>query len=331
MKKMWGLMVYLSHNQWLPLEDNLNFEDDFWDYLLEKSVENGINAILLDVGDGVKYESHPEISMADAWSRERVKAEVEKCRKLGIALIPKVNFSTGHNFWMREYRRTISSKTYYEFCHDIINEIYEMFEKPEYIHIGMDEETVGHQSKSDYVVVRKGELLINDLKFLIDEVNKTGAMPMMWHDIFFDYSEEFAKKIKPEEVILMPWYYFAFKKEHYTNHKWWLDQRGINPEDDEEYKSGIVWTEDGEWNKNFRKTSVEVAKYGYKYVPTASVWGKNEYNTDELMEHFKKITSDDLIVGYMTAPWRRTLNNMKADFDESFRVLKEAREKHYGK
>lgn len=72
-------------------------------------------------------------------------------------------------------------------------------------------------------------------------------------------------------------------------------------------------------------------KEGFKYVPTASVWSGNEYNAFELMEHFEEGAPDNQIVGYMTAPWCQTLNDKKDMFKESFKSIKEAREKFYEK
>jgi len=94
MEKIYATLAYLSANQWLPLKDKIDLREPFWDVLLKKSSEAGINAIMLEVGDGVKYESHPEISLADAWDREKVKKEIARCKELGIKIIPRVNFSS---------------------------------------------------------------------------------------------------------------------------------------------------------------------------------------------------------------------------------------------
>ena len=38
------------------------------------------------------------------------------------------------------YERMVSTPIYYQVCKDLIEEAYEMFDHPEFIHIGMDEE-----------------------------------------------------------------------------------------------------------------------------------------------------------------------------------------------
>ena len=47
---------------------------------------------------------------------------------------------TGHDAWMKQYSRMVSTPEYYSFCDDIINEVCETFDYPAYFHIGMDEE-----------------------------------------------------------------------------------------------------------------------------------------------------------------------------------------------
>ena len=76
-QKMWALMVYLANRypQNFSISDIL--EQSFWEYILEESAKCGINTILLDVGNGVEFGSHPEIAVEGAWSRRKVRKEIE--------------------------------------------------------------------------------------------------------------------------------------------------------------------------------------------------------------------------------------------------------------
>lgn len=334
MKKIWGLMVYLSRNQWLPISDKLVFSDEFWDYLIDQCEQNGINAILLDVGDGVIYSKHPELALENSWDAERVRKEVEKCRSKGIEIIPKVNFSTCHSFWLKDYYRMTSSGAYYEVCRDIIGELYEMFDRPRYIHLGMDEEIYSMLQKNDYVVLRKGELLLHDLRFMVDEVKKLGAMPLIWADIFMAHPDDFATHFSTDELVLMPWYYHSFKREHSTPIQEWWDIFGLLEKMDykehPEYKQGRRYIEDRPEHVKFRETAAPYMKYGFKYIPTPSVWARSDYNTEELIEYFRDAApSDESILGFITAPWVNTVFEKQDQFDKSIRLLREAREKLY--
>ncbi len=333
-EKIWALMVYLSENQWISLmKDKLNFDDSFWDYILKKSSECGINTILLEVGDGVKFETHPEISLPDAWSHARVRKEVKKCREFGIALIPKLNFSSAHNFWMKEWRNMTSSKPYYDFCRDIIQEIYEMFERPEYIHIGYDEEVplCCFKPEIEYQIMRKGKLLMDDFKFLIDEVNKTGAKPWAWYDPLWDHAEDYFKYMNlDEEVVLSPWYYMGLKKEHFQP----LSKYNSDGTENELYKQGFRFVEHNPAISNatgywFSDEVLKVMKHGFKYIPTPSVYC-NDNNTDDMVEYFKNGAPDEQIFGYLTAPWVSTVWENKETIDKSVELLAAARKKYYG-
>jgi len=132
-KKMWSILVHLNKNMWSRSCENANtWDESMWDYILEKSHKTGINTIVLDIGNGIEYATHPEIAVKGAWTRKRVRDEVARCRSLGIALIPKLNFSSNHDMWLGIYKRMLSTPQYYKVANDLIKEVYELFDRPEY-------------------------------------------------------------------------------------------------------------------------------------------------------------------------------------------------------
>ncbi len=329
-EKMWGILVHLSMNMWLPKKEGIMFDDDFWSYVLEESSKTGINTIILDIGDGIQFASHPEISLKDAWSRGRVRQEVERCRKLGISLIPKLNFATPHDMWLGEYARMVSTTTYYKVCNDLIKEVYELFEHPEYIHIGMDEEDARHVQNHEYAVYRQGELFWHDLRFLVDCVRDTGAMPFMWGCPLYRHFDEYKKHFSPDECVLSPWAYNAFNKEHWTP----IESRAeyVAYYNEGEYANlGIKYVEEDPYLVMFREVSPKVCEEGYKLIPCASVFNRCDWNHMDLLEYFKELASDEQILGYISAPWCSTRPNEKCKifFEETFRFFKEARDMFY--
>lgn len=322
--KIWAVLMYLSDSQWSPKKESLKFDDNFWDEFLEKCRETGINMVVLDVGDGVNYKSHPEIAMKDGWSKERVHSEVEKCKKLGIELVPKLNFSSGHSYWMGDYRRMTSTKPYYDFCSDVIKEVYEIFNGPRFIHLGLDEECYITSRVTDYVLYRQGQLLIDDIKFLVNETNKTGALAWMWHDPVTEAVEEFTEAIGPDKVIISPWWYWA-----YTNER---PYKLITDWENMYANRGITCEQDVPIRVNFLKNILPLMEKGYRYIPTPSNCFNVEGNTEETIAYFKNGSpTDEQILGFMTAPWRHTLPEYREAIYESLELLKAAREKHYGK
>jgi len=331
MPKMWSVLVHLSMHMWSKRYDTLPFDDDFWDYILKESVKAGINTVVLDIGDGIRFATHPEISMNGAWSRKRVRAEIRKCRDMGITLIPKLNFATPHDMWLGEYARMVSTNTYYRVANDLIKEVYDLFEKPEYIHIGMDEEDAQHVAGHDFALYRQGELYWHDVRFLIDCVTDTGAKPWMWSCPLFERPEEYEKHIDPNESVLSPWYYNSMRKENWTP----VDSRAeyVAYYNQSRYKElGIKYVEEDPFLVRFRDVALPLLAHGYKYVPCVSVCNRCEYNTGDLIEYFRDNAPDDQIIGFMTAPWCATLpiEKSKMYYDESFALLKAAKEKYYG-
>jgi hypothetical protein len=47
----------------------LRFDDGIWDELIPAMRDAGVTSVLLELGDGVRYESHPEIAVPGAAAR----------------------------------------------------------------------------------------------------------------------------------------------------------------------------------------------------------------------------------------------------------------------
>lgn len=325
--KIWGIQVQLYTS---AVKNSLVFDDDMWEDIVADSARIGLNTIILEVDNCIQYPSHPEISLPDAWDSARVHAEVERCRKVGIALIPQMNFSASHDQWLGDYARMVSSKPYYALLKDLIQDAYELFEHPEYIHIGMDEEDYNHQSRRDFICFRQGKLYWHDLRYLIDCVSDTGARPWIWACPLFDHPEEFKTYIGAGKAILSPWYYNAFRQEHLTP----VESRAeyVTYYNEGRYKEmGIRWVEQDPFLVNFRNVALPLLKDGYEYVPCASVFNRCIYNHADLMEYFKINAPDEQILGYISAPWistTKTERNLQY-YEETFRFMKEAMDEFY--
>ena len=327
-EKMWAILVHLSMSEWRTKYDTLQFDDEVWDYIIEESHKTGLNTIVLDVGDGVQWASHPEIGVEDAWSKERVHKEIARCREKGIALIPKLNFATIHDRWLGEYHLMVSTQVYYKVCRDLIKEVYELFEEPEYIHIGMDEEHIRNMEKAEMAICRQGEHYWHDIRFFMDCVKETGAKVWMWADPLIDFTEGYRTHIKPEEAVLSPWYYSAYKPEHYTEIATASEVTQIYYREDKYASLGIKYVEEDPHLVNFRRVAVYVAGEGYPYIPCCSSLS-NKYNSEDLLDYYKTNVSDEQILGYITAPWKSTTKERLPEFERTFREFKAARDKIY--
>ena len=206
-KFMWAYLIHLSRHMWddgsapprayLPRTDlkKNNTDVETWDTVVKELASYGVNTLLIDVGDAIQYETHPEIAAEDAWSKDFLKTKLNEIRSLGIEPIPKLNFSAAHDAWLKEYGNMVSTPTYYRVCADVIAEVCEVFGYPRLFHLGFDEENYHFQQRYAIAVVRNEEMWAHDLNFLCNECEKHGARPWMWSSFVKYYRKTFETKI----------------------------------------------------------------------------------------------------------------------------------------
>ncbi len=301
---IWANLVHLSYNMWtdntdqkwpgvpdgLYADDNyvgkacedtkrwarqyrpmLTFDYGTWSIVLEDMVKAGMNMVVIDLGDAVKYESHPEIAVEGAWSVTQLRNELVKIRKMGLEPIPKLNFATTHDTWLGEYGRMVSTETYYTVCRNLIREVTELFDKPRFFHLGMDEETVKNQRNHSYMLVRQGDLWWHDFYLLVNEVEKNGSRAWIWADYVRRFPELFHKKM-PKTVLLSNWYYGT------------------------------------DFNPNNERISYysDFDKYGFDQVPTGSSHSNSE-NFGLTVDYCTRVIDPGRLYGFFQTAWRPTL------------------------
>ncbi len=313
-KTNWCFLIHLSCNMWHDsttrpnarggkLEPKLTTEKDVWDEVTEYAAKEGCDSILIDLGDAIQYKSHPEIAVEGAWTVEQLKEELNRLRGLGLKVYPKLNFSTGHDAWLGVYHRMVSTPTYYQVCKDLINEVIDIFDKPELFHVGMDEEYAYNQQTLDFVCYRQYDLLWNDMNFFCDCVRERGVRPWMWSDHFWKHPEEFAKHIG-KDVLVSPWHYVYF----------YFDAPCPPPSD----PHGIAVME----------SYTKLPELGYEIMPCFSNYTCRE-NTDHTVRYCKENVPEEKLPGFLIAPWYMTTDADRYDLLEGIHLAKIARE-NYG-
>lgn len=276
-------LLHLSFNMWSDQaapkdwsiyfggQPFMRFDQPVWDEVLERMVKAGFNMLVIDLGDGIIYDTHPEIAVKNAWRVSRLHRELEKIRKLGLEPIPKLNFSTAHDFWLGPYAKMVSSEAYYKVCGDLLAEVIGIFDKPRFFHLGMDEETAEHQKLYKYSVIRQYDLWWHDLFFLFEQVEKHGVRPWIWSDYYWHHPEVFLEKM-PKSVMQSNWYYgnqFDAK------------------------------------NKEVR-AYLDFEKYGFEQIPTGSNWTFAE-NFGKTVDFCRKNLSPASRKGFLQTVWFPTL------------------------
>lgn len=186
--------------------DHLRCSIETWRRVTRHMQMRGFNMAVIDLGEGVRYPSHPELAVRGSWSPDQLRAELARLRQMGIEPIPKLNFSTSHDTWLGDYGRMVSTPTYYRVCADLIADVAELFDSPRFFHIGYDEENHANQMQYAMAVIRHGELWWNDFFRIVREVERHGMRAWMWSDFYWHHPEEFVRRM-PRSVLQSNWYY----------------------------------------------------------------------------------------------------------------------------
>jgi hypothetical protein len=128
--------------------------------------------------------------------------------------------------------------------------------------------------KGDYTTCEK---MVRDAKELMDTCLSKGVRPWIWVDPQsiqgFGGTERFLENV-PKEVLISNWWY-----------------------------ADIYY--DGENERPGTKLYRQIDEWGYEQVPTCSTW-TCIHNPKQTLKYCKEYLKDELVRGYMTAPWIMT-------------------------
>jgi hypothetical protein len=300
--KIWACLLHLSFNfaagikAYGGIRKEFELDETLWRDALKRMAEKGLNMVLINVEDSVKWNSHPEIATRNAWSVSRLREELDKIRQMGIEPIPMLNFSTTHDAWLGKYSRMVSTKIYYQVCSNLISEMINIFDKPRFFHLGMDEESAPNQRRSDFVVVRQNNLWWADFYFFIAEVEKGNVRPWVWSDYVWHHPEEFYKKM-PKSVIQSNWYY------------------------GEDFSSDRM----SEGARAAVKAYGELNQNGYDQIPTGSNHLHNPKSIENTVKYCKEHIDASKLLGFLQTFWKPTIDTYRSLILEGIDMTGEAK------
>ncbi|MBQ6823912.1 MAG: hypothetical protein IJP27_04610 [Clostridia bacterium] len=297
MDKIRAVLLHLGSNMWckkgrkgasikdwedFAYREEMFCQKEVWSRITALLPKLGFNTVMIDIGEGVRLDSHPELALPGSWSKEELRAELARLRELGLNPVPKFNFSAGHSAWMGDWAFRIGTPEYDVFCKEIIEETIALFDTPTLFHIGMEEEDYESQKGNYIAVVRTPVKKTRDTKYLFDIIMSHGVRPALWMDR--TTLEQFggAEKVRenmPREVLFFTWNY-GMHRDFPT-----LEQAS-----------------------DYIQMIHEFASLGYDIIPTTSTWSWH-LNTKEVMTACKKFMPDERMAGFMTASWMLTREN----------------------
>ena len=248
------------------------FDQKSWRRAIDQLGAIGADWVIIDILDGVKFDSHPELAIEGTWEKAKFLEELAYIRSLGMTPIPKLNFSTTHDAWLGDYHRMVGTKPYYDVCRDLIVESYEMFGKPGFFHLGMDEEEPGMNGDDrDFVVIRQGEAWWHDLFYYFGVCDEIGARPMMWICADKSTMPQFAKRL-PKNVLCC------------------IDANGYLAVPPDASPSRL-------------EVGLGLAEAGYEVVINGSNWACDTNLRDTVAWVERKIKDKSKIFGCLMSPW----------------------------
>lgn len=159
-----------------------------------------------NVNDSVLWDSHPEISLENYWTPERLKSGLAKIRSYGIEPIPLLNFASTLGAWFGKYSKMVSTTPYYSVCKDLIAVAIDIFDTPWFIHFGMNEENYDLQRVLILTIWLLGRIIFGGGYFYIAEAFKRNVRPWIWSDKVWVDLDQFFKKM-PKTVLQSNWFY----------------------------------------------------------------------------------------------------------------------------
>lgn len=315
--KMMAFMLGLGENQWddSPTRVNarggrykatLGTDKRVWREITERAVEYGFNTVFIAAVDGLRYKSHPEIAVEGAWEVDELKEELHRLRELGLTPIPELNFSTAHDIWLGEYSRMVSTPIYYQVVRDLIHELIDIFDKPEFFMMDHDEENHLIQRRMDFVCYRQFDLYWHDMLYIQDCIREKGVRPWMYCDSYVHHPEEFAKYVL-KDVVVSPWYYGNF----YSDASLGLPQPNSDPDHYNEFILGKIACFTG------------LPKLGYDIIPVCSNTS-NDFNIYHTIRYIAENVPKEKLLGVGIAPWAKTVESSKYTFLNAFEQAKDA-------
>ena len=294
MERIWSYFIQLGSNMWrepCSLTENrgpgicqatgrycpeMITDRKVWRDVIDFLPSCGFNTVVIDIGEGMQYESYPELAIPGAWSKDELRAEVARIRALGLEPVPKLNFSSFHDTWLGEYSRIKGTAKYYEVVRDLIDEVCEVFAPVKYFHIGMDEEYFPNHKKT-LTIIRSDEQWFRDLYFYKECVEKHGARAWLWGGYYRQHSDVFVKKM-PRECLLSE---SCFER---------LVPRG----------------EDGKFPRAGINSLVDFVRIGYDFIPNTSTWAFKQSTAQTILFFHNEGLVNDHLFGFLVSPWQFT-------------------------
>ena len=142
-----GYLLHITHYDprwWKAKEHEQPFDLALGLDLVDAMAQTGMNLLVVDCADGVRYASHPELARPYSVPMEALVELVTRADSHGLEVVPKLNFAQSglhhHNDWFRPHNDLFDSDRYWELAFEVIDELIGVMRPARFFHVGMDED-----------------------------------------------------------------------------------------------------------------------------------------------------------------------------------------------
>ncbi len=142
-----GYLLHITHYDprwWAEKDGEQPFDQALGLDLVDAMAEAGMNLLAVDIADGVRYASHPELARPYSVAMTALSELVARAGGHGIEVVPKLNFSQSglhhHNDWFRPHNMLFDTDEYWELAFEVVDELIEVVHPARFFHVGMDED-----------------------------------------------------------------------------------------------------------------------------------------------------------------------------------------------
>lgn len=142
-----GYLLHITHYDpiWNANKDNEEpFDLSLGLRLIDAMAEAGLNLLIIDPKDGIRYRSHPELARPYSQEMNIIRTLADRAAAQGIEIAFKLNFSQSalhhHNHWFRPHNELFDSEEYWKLAFEVIDELLGVVRPLRFFHVGMDED-----------------------------------------------------------------------------------------------------------------------------------------------------------------------------------------------
>jgi len=173
-----GFLIHLTHYdpRWYERKAREKpFDLDLGLEVVDALAQVGLNLLVIDCADGVRYRSHPELARPYSVPMAHLEQLVQRAEERGLEVVPKLNFSQSHlhrhNDWFRPYHYLFDNDEYWRLAFELVDELLQVCRPRRYFHVGMDEDH--DRAHSQYV-----EAILT----LHSGLQERGLRTIIWND-----------------------------------------------------------------------------------------------------------------------------------------------------